>query len=198
MALTTRRAVASTAIALSLLGACSSVVPSPAPSPSPSPAVTANVAPVGQMVLATVPDGDLRLTISATHGSYAPGEPIEVAAELAYLGPHDAVKVAGSGSGLVLFGLKQLDGRFEMGYSATDDCVPYTLEQGKPTTVAYSKSGGYGADDPDAAFWTQFFADPLLRLPVGRWQITARATFLGPGCKLPTRMVDAPLVIEVR
>jgi hypothetical protein len=48
----------------------------------------------------------------------------------------------------------------------------------RPIVRAIRKSGGYGEDQPDAEFYRSFFADPLVRLPVGDWDIRAVAEFI--------------------
>lgn len=199
---------ASVCLAALFVAACTSVPPTAAPTPT-SPAVSAAPAsaspiaspagsPVISSVEAAVPEGNLRLTLISARPSYAANEPIDVNAELAYLGPQASVNVAGSGDGLLFFSLKQLDGHLEMGYGATDDCRPYRLEQAKPLTTPYLKSGGFGNGDADAPFWRQFFADPVFRLPAGQWQVTVLATYVGPGCTLPTRTTTTSITLDIR
>jgi hypothetical protein len=42
----------------------------------------------------------------------------------------------------------------------------------------FQKSGGFSADDPKADFWSKFYADRDLRLPVGTYTIIAAASFM--------------------
>jgi hypothetical protein len=45
----------------------------------------------------------------------------------------------------------------------------------------YVKSVGWSNDDPDAALYRAFAADPKLHLPPGRWRVTAEVSgFLAP------------------
>jgi hypothetical protein len=41
------------------------------------------------------------------------------------------------------------------------------MDRGQVLAMPFAKSGGFSADDPHAAFWRQYFADPALRLPTG-------------------------------
>jgi hypothetical protein len=88
-----------------------------------------------------------------------------------------SVNLNGSGSGLIAFAFREIDGRRQMGPAWTADCRTYDLAAGSPISSAIVKAGGYSDDQPDAAFCMAFFADPLVRLPAGRWEITATAQF---------------------
>lgn len=180
----------------------SSLTPSPGPTAGPSASSPGSTPaadePVVSSTTATVPEGKFRLSIRVARGIYLADESIEVSARLAYLGPRKTVALSGSGVGLVVFGVKQLDGHLENGYASTDDCVGYTIHAGEPYRAPYDKSGGYGSLDPDRDFWKEWLSDPLLRLPTGRWQITAQASFVRRGCGSPERRILASVVVEVR
>ena len=80
----------------------------------------------------------------------------------------------------------------------TADCAPYRLEPGRPLTSAITKSGGYSADDPNAAFYRAFLADPVVSLPAGDWRITAGASLVeGEGCSGASRNLSAPITVHV-
>jgi hypothetical protein len=66
-------------------------------------------------------------------------------------------------------------------------------------TTPFHKGGGWTAEDPDAAFYEQFSADPEFRLPAGRWQVSAVAPIsLGPvDCGGTTVNLRASLVLTV-
>ena len=93
-----------------------------------------------------------------------------VAATLAYLG-HDPINASGSGSGLVQFQVRQIDGPFVAGGMWTADCVPYPFAPGDVMWKGFSKTGGYEADGPDAAFWIGWFSRAHLVLPAGRYRV---------------------------
>jgi hypothetical protein len=60
------------------------------------------------------------------------------------------------------------------------------------------KSGGYSDSQPDAAFYRAFFADPLVRLPAGEWDITAIAVFTeGLGCQGVSHSMSATIRVVV-
>jgi hypothetical protein len=61
------------------------------------------------------------------------------------------------------------------------------LEKGRVYHFEYQKSGSWSADDPDAAFWENFFSEPDLRLPAGEYTIT-----LHGGFGLDERISDNP------
>ena len=82
----------------------------------------------------------------------------------------------------------------------TADCGQHEFPRLVPVAVPFRKTGGFSADDPNADFYRAFFADPVLRLPAGRWQVTASVSgFLVP-CEMNAPMVNISLasVIFVR
>ena len=159
--------------------------PSLGPSDAPAP------------VVASARDGPFSLELRAPHPRWKAGQPIDVGVRLAYDGPGSEVTVHGSGSGLVLPSLRQLDGRLNMGASGQADCVPYTLQRGQ-NEIAFAHSIVYPGDDPDAAIYQAYAADPLLHLPAGTWRITASSGFNeGPGCGGTWRKLTAEITIVV-
>ncbi|HWP62851.1 MAG TPA: hypothetical protein VNO86_05220 [Candidatus Binatia bacterium] len=172
------------ALSLALLAAtaaCGDTAPSANTSRDPGRSPSQGVTPAG--IEERAHDEAFELVLRLPRLDWAEGEPIEVEAQLTYTGPQPTVVVSGSGSGLVLFGLEQVGGPIRIGGAATSDCVPRTLERGIPLVVPYQKSGAFSNDDPKAAWYRAFFADPLLRLPAGRWRLTASADFFtGPPC----------------
>lgn len=63
----------------------------------------------------------------------------------------------------------------------------------------FEKSGRYDEDGPMAAFWQAWFADPELRLPRGRYEITAYLHHgpRRPRCIGPSQTLTASVAIEV-
>ena len=183
-----------TLLALLLVACASPGAPTPsvphAPGSGESPSVAAPRAAAG--------DAQFQLSIRAGRDRYRAGEPIEVSAALRYLGPDERLVLSGSGSGLVLFSLEQVDGPLDTAAVATSDCARHGIGQGE-RAFRFAKSGGYSADDPDAAFWNSFFRDPELRLPAGTWRVTARASFfVGDDCSGRPRDLAATITLEVR
>lgn len=127
-------------------------------------------------------DGPFTLTLSAGRASYRADEPIDdIVAELVYAGGVSELTISGSGSGLVVFSTEELNGtRHQTGFQH-DDCVPYAIQSDQPIREPFSKSGGYSADDPNRAYWEQYFAERELRLPAGEWDMTAWSTLYEDG-----------------
>lgn len=138
--------------------------------------------PGGPGVEARDADETFELVLRVGSARYAVNQPIDLTATLSYLGPDPGVDLVGSGSGLIAYRARQLDGRLDIGGTSTADCQTYRLDRGRPIVERYSKSGGWSNDDPDAAFYRVFFADPVFRLPRGRWRISATAGFAVEEC----------------
>lgn len=115
------------------------------------------------------------LEISSPQETWTAGEPITVTATLTYARP-GAITIIGAGSGPIAFGVREIGGTREMGAFLTSDAVPHVIGP-EPYVVEYGKSGGWSPDDPNEAFYEDFFADPEFRLPPGRWEVTALARF---------------------
>jgi hypothetical protein len=121
--------------------------------------------------------GDFRLDLVVEQDRYRAGQPIQANATLTYLGSAPSVTLWGSGTGILGIGARQLDGPIDPGGASTSDCVAYELTPDEPMRAETGKSGGFSADDPLADFYEAYFADPLLRLPAGLWEIAAGAGF---------------------
>jgi hypothetical protein len=144
-------------------------------------------------VTATDSAGDFRLDFTAEQDRYRAGQPILADAVLTYLG--DApVAVWGSGMGIVGFSLRQIDGPLDPGGAATTDCVRNEVSPERPMWVEFVKSGSFSGGDPNAALYEAYFTDHLLRLPPGRYEVTAGAGgSIGDDCG-----AGEPLSLETR
>jgi len=142
------------------------------------------------------------LETSIPKGVWSPGEVIPVATTFTWTGADQKKTVWTFGSGPVTFDLKQLDGRrFSMGSAHTADCAPKTFTRGIPTPIPFQKSGAWDGSDPDAPFYQQFFTDPLLRLPAGRYELRVGVVGQLAECSRNARSLDLdlpPIVLEVR
>jgi hypothetical protein len=138
-----------------------------------------------------------KLRIRAGPGVYRAGEPIQVWAWLTYTGPKPQEKLVASGSGLVQFSWEQQDGQRRQDGAGTADCAPYSIDRTQVLAVPFAKSGGFSGDDPDAGFWRQYFQDPVLRLPAGRYRIHALTNFFVGECGGPEHRLDAAVKITV-
>jgi hypothetical protein len=183
-------------------GAMAGCGPAPTTDPIATPAATPaatdpSTDEPGGPVEARTRQGSFTLVLRVDQQRHAPGEPIAVRAALEYDGPLARASLVGSGSGLVLFGIRLVDGPIEVTPAATADCVPYTIERGQPHVAPFAKSGGFSNDDPNALFYREFFAHPQLRLPVGRWVITALARFFVGECGMDPRELSVEVEILV-
>ena len=120
--------------------------------------------------------GDFTLEISSPSDTWAAGEPIEVTGKLTYLGSGPAT-IYGPEPDPLSFGVREIGGTREMPAFLTYEGA--AVEVGPQSMVVrYRKSGGWSpGDDPNEAFYEEFFADPEFRLPPGRWEITVWARF---------------------
>lgn len=163
--------------------------PSPGPATAgtaggPLPAASTGVvaSPPGPIGAADV-DGPFRLELVLPRTTWSTTDEIEAQATLRYLLPM-GVELGGAGSGLLGFSAIEVGGtrRMDAGWQA--DCARWNLAADAPITSGLTKGGGWSADDPNAAFYEAFFADPEYHLPPGRWLITAHAVFAeGPDCR---------------
>jgi hypothetical protein len=170
-----------------VLGACAgSTPPSPA---SPS---------VGPAQRASDVQGAFQLTFELPRTTYRAGEAIEGRATLGVIGGA-AVAFGSSGDGPFVFDFAEIGGERRVGGAMTADCAPYRLEPGRPMASGITKSGGYSADDPEAAFAQAFLdGNPVVSLPAGDWRITAGASLVeGEGCSGASRSLAAPIVVHV-
>jgi hypothetical protein len=154
-------------------------------------------APLQLPIQAQAADAEFRLVLRADGARHPVGAPIALVTELHYIGPLPQVQLAGSGSGLVIVSMSQLDGPLEIGGAATADCQRYVIGPGLPMVRPYVKNGGWDGDDPNAAFYRAFFADPLLRLPRGTWRVIATTEFFVGDCPGPSHKLDATLELVV-
>lgn len=177
-----------------LLAACESM-PQAAPTESPG-AVPLPTRDPAAMARAEATDGPFRLVLELAGDTWQAGEPIDGHARLELLeGP--AVDLFGSGGGVLGFEVREVDGRREMGGAWTADCVAHRLAPGAPLQSGLAKSGGYSGDDPEAAFYRAFYADPLFRLPAGRWEVTAVVSAALDDCGGRPVALRAPITITV-
>jgi hypothetical protein len=159
---------------------------------SPEPSAAAPAAVEGTDI-----DPSFAVRIRAEPAVYRSGQPIHITAWLTYTGPKAQEKLVGSGSGFVLFSWEQLDGRLHQEAVATADCVPYSIKRDEALAVPFAKTGAFQGDDPDVRFWQRYFADPVFRLPAGRYRIHAVPSFTVGECGGPAHHLDASVEILV-
>jgi hypothetical protein len=183
-----------TVMSLVLVTACGGVVASPAATPGPA------------EVSDTEDRYRLVLTLAAT--TVPASEPVTGEAVLTTTDGLDA-DISGSGGGVFGFSYREIGGTRSMGYAMTADCAPHTIPAEGGLRSWLEPSGAWSEGDPDADFYRAFahgpdadfyraFAHgPDVRLPAGAWQVTAHAVFVGAGCTLPERTLEASTVVVV-
>ena len=191
-----RRLFAAIAIAALVVAACGANETT-VPPQGTSPATTTSSPTRGpsDVVRAEARDGQLGLVFELEDDTFRAGEPIDGQARLEIAS--GGADLVGSGSGLVGFEFREVGGRRRIGPVWTSDCHQYRLEAGTPIVTGILKSGGFSADDPDAAFYRAFFAEPLVRLPAGRWEIAAVASFVVGECGNPEHSLRASITVTV-
>ena len=146
---------------------------------------------------ASVTDGAFTLTFELPRADWRASDAIDGVATLS-LASGDAIDLGGSGGGLLGFAFSEVNGTRHVEPVSTADCGPHRLEPGKPITSTIKKSGAFSADQPDADFYGSFFADPVVHLPAGDWDISAIATFAeGEGCRGKTHEMKATVRVHV-
>jgi hypothetical protein len=161
-----------------------------APVPTPS-------GPTDQPIVLEGRDAGFVLSMRIGSGVVDAGAPIDISATLMWEGANASASIWGSGSGPVSFGLEEIDGDIVLGGAMTSDCQQDEFRRLVPVPVPFQKSGGWSAEDPNAAFYRTFFADPVLRLPAGRWRVTANAGGYLLPCEMNAPMVEIRLEAEI-
>jgi hypothetical protein len=153
----------------------------------------------GKAVHDEAADDGYKLKIAAEQDRYRAGQLIDgIVAELVNIAAPDPAALTGSGGGLVGFAIERDSPHLRVDPVWTMDCVPYSLPRDQALTYAFSKSGGYAPEDPNADFFRAYFASRQLRLPAGRWTITAIANFNeGTDCRGPLHNLSASISLTV-
>ena len=117
--------------------------------------------------------GDLTLSVMAVPAVAATNEVIEVTGSITNGGP-GPLTVSGPGSGVVFFSVTRLEDGVSSGPPVIEgDCTPHEFPPGEPVDFSFKKSGAFTDEDADAGFRRPYFADPELRLPLGRGESTS-------------------------
>jgi hypothetical protein len=173
------------------------------PAPSGTPAQTDKATPAtptleGTTAVAHATDveGRFVLTFELPRATFTSTDAITATATLGTTNGRDAGIVA-SGGGPLGFSFTEVGGTRQMGFGMTADCVRYTVGGEAPITSGIRKSGGWGGEDPNAAFYEQFFADPEVHLPAGTWDIAAVAVFAEATCGGIERNLSATIRVTI-
>jgi hypothetical protein len=109
------------------------------------------------------------LVVRSPATRYASGQPTEVFAELVYQGPRNAETVYHAASPIG-WQIVQLDGPARMDGAMAMPCIETEMRNGVVTRYPFQKGGSIEEGSPFDEAW---FGEPSLRLPAGRWRITA-------------------------
>ena len=122
-----------------------------------------------------VESDDFILRLFTSSDTHQTGDAITVWSEFEYLGENESITIYHSIPYLVF----QItgDNGFEMNPMRVDVLESSDLVSGETYHFEFQKSGGWSLDDEDASFWENFFNEPALILPPGRYTITAIAEF---------------------
>ena len=124
-------------------------------------------------------NNDFVMTLNADDFSYSTTDVIRIWGTLEYTGDSDTVEIW-HGCPFMSFSIAggdEFDFGDVMGGFRVDVLASSVLERGKVYHFEYQKSGGWGADDPDADFWEYFFNEKDLIMPVGEYTITLVGDF---------------------
>jgi hypothetical protein len=142
------------------------------------------------------------LQVGVPRSSFSSTDVIPVEATLTWVGPAPQAAIWGSGMGPASFVFAEVGGRGRtLGGVMSGDCRRTDYARGVSVVIPLRKSSAYAEDDPDAAFYMAWNADPQLRLPAGHWQIQVSAGgFLTP-CEWNApelRLLLPPIDLDIR
>jgi hypothetical protein len=183
-------------IALCLvLAACTTGAPSSTPTPGSTSGPSADGSQPGH---AEERLGRYRLAFDLPRTTWNATEAIAGQATLELV-DGSPVQLSGSGGGLLVFEFAGVDTRLHVQPVSPGSCMfPYPLAADAPIVSPITKSGAYSPDQPDASFYASFFADPIVHLPPGEWEVTAIATFEEVrDCGAPTHAMRATVHLHV-
>lgn len=128
-------------------------------------------------------DGQFTLVIASPHAAWQAGEAIDVQAELSYREALLPATIGSSVGGVIGFSVLEVNGDRRMEAVRDAACAQYAIAPDRPITAPYVTSGAINPGEPNEAFYIEFFADPLFRLPAGTWRVEAWALlYTGPEC----------------
>jgi hypothetical protein len=131
-------------------------------------------------VTASVDDGMFRIELTTPRATYTTVDEITPVARLIYLGP-DATRTVSHATHPIGFRVEEIGGARTMPGGTRLPCVSTVLTRDVPIEQPFSKSGS-PTDDPAVGFDQRWYEDPVLRLPAGRWRITALLAVVIDGC----------------
>ena len=141
--------------------------------------------------------GRFVLELTIDRATVRPKDPITGAARLSLLGPAGAT-VSGSST---LFGFEFLEvGGAQRHVVPVFDavCAPHRLTSNGPLESPILTSGSIPEGDPNAKWYREFLAAPVINLPLGEWDVTVGTAFFdSQGCTGPKFDLRASVRVHV-
>jgi hypothetical protein len=168
-----------------------SIAPSVGPTSDASPATTPNGVPAS----ATKSDAKFTITVDIPASQVTETTAITPVATFGYVGSEPSVVVY-HGLPLVVWSIRQVDGRRTMSGGVDDVCTSSPLTGGEVATQEFQK-GGEINDDPTIGFDVTWFQQRQLKLPAGHWAITATFDGYLGDCGAEHHVLSATVEVEV-
>lgn len=99
---------------------------------------------------ASTTDGDFIYRLVSEQEQYPSGGPVEIYAELEYVGEEDSIDIYHAGSAF-FFPMEEKTRGYQLDYPMIEPLLTTTLTKGEPLRESYTGSGGY-SDQDDAAY----------------------------------------------
>jgi hypothetical protein len=118
---------------------------------------------------------DFELTVFTGKQVYKTTDIIDIWAAFKYIGYEEEIKIFHSSEYLV-YTIFDGEKYYNEGI-VSNILISSVLKKGETELHSFRKSGSWSADEPDAAYWEDFYSQPDLRLPAGEYTITAHVDF---------------------
>jgi hypothetical protein len=154
-------------------------------------------APPGPSGTASDEAGPFRLRFAVVSTTVRQDEPILGQSQLELMVGQQAA-LSGSAGGPLSFEFVEVTGDRRMIPVWDAACAPHEVRAAAPLVSEITKSGGWSDDEPNGAFYREFFMSPDVLLPPGEWDITAIASFVaGRDCTGPSHELRATIRVRV-
>lgn len=137
------------------------------------------------------------MTLNSDGHTHNTADAIRIWGTLEYVGEGDTVEIW-HGCPFMVFSIGgggEIDFTDVAGGFVIEILTSSVLERGRVYHFNFQKSGAWSADDPNAEFWENFFAEEDLFLPVGEYVIVLRGDF---GLTERTLESKSGLIAELR
>ncbi|WP_422122113.1 hypothetical protein DHX103_09790 [Planococcus sp. X10-3] len=124
---------------------------------------------------ASTTEGDFIYRLVSEQEAYPSGGPIELYAELEYVGDQDSIDIFHAGSAF-FFPMEEKTRGYQLDYPMIEPLLTTTLTKGEPLREAYTGSGGYS--DQETAEYIEFMKQVIdNRFPQGYYIVNGYADF---------------------